>query len=209
MSTTRNSSQNGKSHTYWRLVRSVRRNGKVRQQIVVHLGELDAEGRARQRHWHRCSPVHALRPRGGALGADGGHLGHCTTVRAIQRAVHCTEILVHSEQRKAKEQVIYERFATRIEQGLASLGRRIDASRKALDRAAIECQIGRLLGKNSRASARYLVQVIEDKSRAATLRLQWSIRAEWDDWSRHSEGCYGLYHRLDRTGAVDHLYPAH
>lgn len=39
--------KNGKSHTYWRLVRSVRRDGKVRQQTVAHLGELDAEGRAR------------------------------------------------------------------------------------------------------------------------------------------------------------------
>lgn len=107
-------------------------------------------------------------------------------------------VLVRSEQRKAKEQAIYERFAKRIEQGLASLGRRIDASRKALDRAAIERQIGRLLGKNSRASARYLVQVIDDPSRAATLRLQWSIRAEWDDWSRHSEGCYVL-----RTNITD------
>jgi transposase len=26
----------------------------------------------------------------------------------------------------------------------------------------------------------------------AGLRLDWSIRAEWDDWSRHSEGCYVL-----------------
>jgi transposase len=39
--------KNGKAHTYWRLVRSVRRNGKVRQETVAQLGELDAEGRAR------------------------------------------------------------------------------------------------------------------------------------------------------------------
>jgi hypothetical protein len=26
----------------------------------------------------------------------------------------------------------------------------------------------------------------------AGLRLEWSRRAEWDDWSRHSEGCYVL-----------------
>ena len=37
----------GKTHTYWRLVRSVRRNGKVRQETVAQLGELDARGRAR------------------------------------------------------------------------------------------------------------------------------------------------------------------
>src|SRR5271170_2172151 len=35
----------GKAHTYWRLVRSVRRNGKVVQETVAQLGELDPEGR--------------------------------------------------------------------------------------------------------------------------------------------------------------------
>jgi len=38
--------KNGKSHSYWRLVRSVRRGGKVVQETVAQLGELDAEGRA-------------------------------------------------------------------------------------------------------------------------------------------------------------------
>src|SRR5271157_1374877 len=41
--------KNGKRHTYWRLVRSVRRNGKVVQESVAQLGELDAEGRAKAR----------------------------------------------------------------------------------------------------------------------------------------------------------------
>jgi len=39
--------KDGKVHTYWRLVRSVRRGRKVVQQTVAHLGELDAAGRAR------------------------------------------------------------------------------------------------------------------------------------------------------------------
>jgi len=37
----------GKARTYWRLVRSVRRGGKVVQETVAQLGELDAEGRVR------------------------------------------------------------------------------------------------------------------------------------------------------------------
>src|SRR5262245_13645031 len=41
--------RNGKSHTYWRLVRSVRTGDKVRQQTVAQLGELDAAGRVRAR----------------------------------------------------------------------------------------------------------------------------------------------------------------
>src|SRR5712664_1117238 len=39
--------KDGKVHTYWRLVRSVRVGHTVRQQTVAHLGELDAQGRAR------------------------------------------------------------------------------------------------------------------------------------------------------------------
>ena len=35
----------GKVHTYWRLVRSVRMGGKVKQEVVAQLGELDAKGR--------------------------------------------------------------------------------------------------------------------------------------------------------------------
>ena len=35
-----------RTHTYWRLVRSVRRNGKVVQETVAQLGELDDQGRA-------------------------------------------------------------------------------------------------------------------------------------------------------------------
>src|SRR5205807_10207534 len=41
--------RNGKSHTYWRLVRSVRTGQRVRQETVAHLGELDAAGRVRAR----------------------------------------------------------------------------------------------------------------------------------------------------------------
>jgi transposase len=41
--------KNGKSHTYWRLVRSVRTGNRVRQQTVAQLGELDASGRVRAR----------------------------------------------------------------------------------------------------------------------------------------------------------------
>jgi len=42
-------SKDGKTHSYWRLVRSVRRGRKVVQETVAHLGELDGAGRARAR----------------------------------------------------------------------------------------------------------------------------------------------------------------
>src|SRR5512135_321464 len=42
--------KNGKTHTYWRLVRSVRVGTKVRQETIAQLGELDAKGRIAARH---------------------------------------------------------------------------------------------------------------------------------------------------------------
>jgi len=41
--------KDGKTHTYWRLVRSVRVGRKVRQETVTCLGELDDQGHARAR----------------------------------------------------------------------------------------------------------------------------------------------------------------
>src|SRR6266545_300229 len=42
--------KNGKTHTYWRLVRAVRVGRKVRQVTVAQLGEFDAKGRIAARH---------------------------------------------------------------------------------------------------------------------------------------------------------------
>jgi len=52
-----------------------------------------------------------------------------------------TFVLCRSVQRREKEQAIDARFAPRIEQGLAKLGRRIERARKALDRGKLERQI--------------------------------------------------------------------
>ena len=41
--------KNGKTHTYWLLVRSVRHGNRVRQEVVATLGKLDARGRSRAR----------------------------------------------------------------------------------------------------------------------------------------------------------------
>src|SRR5438045_9772303 len=41
--------KDGKTHTYWRLVQSIRCGAKVKQKTVAHLGELDEQGRAQAR----------------------------------------------------------------------------------------------------------------------------------------------------------------
>jgi transposase len=103
-----------------------------------------------------------------------------------------TFLLCRSADRREKERAMHERFAKRIEERLESLGRRLERSRKRLDREAIGRQIGRILGQNSRAAGRYRIQVVDDSSRAGGLRLVWSAQPEWDAWAWHSEGTYIL-----------------
>jgi transposase len=101
-------------------------------------------------------------------------------------------LLVRSEQRREKEKAMHARFSERIEEGLRSLERRIVRSRKPLERGPIERQIGRLLGQNARAAGRFHVRLVDDLTVGSTLRLDWSSRADWDDWSKSTEGCYVL-----------------
>lgn len=103
-----------------------------------------------------------------------------------------TFLLCRSASRSEKEKAIHERFSERIEEGLRSLGSRIEKSKTALDRAELERQIGRLLQRNSRASARYAISVIEDKGTLAGVKLKWNTRSEWDEWAKLTEGTYIL-----------------
>lgn len=103
-----------------------------------------------------------------------------------------TFLLCRSKSRMEKEKAMHERFSKRIEEGLESLSRRIEKSKSVLDRGELERQIGRLLERNSRAAARYAVVLSDDPSKAARLKLEWSIRSQWEDWAKLSEGSYIL-----------------
>jgi transposase len=107
-------------------------------------------------------------------------------------------LLVRSADRQEKERAMHQRFAERIETALVRLEGRLARAQKPVDRGVTERQIGRLLGRNSRAAGRYAIRLVEDATTPAGFRLDWSIRTEWDDWSRHSEGCYVL-----RTNITD------
>lgn len=100
--------------------------------------------------------------------------------------------LCRSAERREKERAMHERFIARIETGLGSLARRIERSRRPLDRGVIERQIGRLLERNARAAGRYQIRLLKDPSRPSRLRLTWTVHAEWEEWARFSEGCYIL-----------------
>jgi hypothetical protein len=110
---------------------------------------------------------------------------------------------VRSADRQQKEEAMHARFCERIETALARLEGRIARAKKAIDRSATERQIGRLLGRNSRAAARYQIRLVEDPATPAGLRLAWSMRPEWDEWSRTSEGCYVLRTNLSDWTSED------
>jgi len=103
-----------------------------------------------------------------------------------------TFLLCRSASRMEKEKAMHERFSQRIEEGLQPLARRIEKSKTPLDRGELERQIGRLLERNSRASARYSISVGKDDSVPAKLKLTWSTRSEWEDWAKLTEGTYIL-----------------
>jgi transposase len=103
-----------------------------------------------------------------------------------------TFLLCRSLSRSEKEKAMHERFSKRIEEGLQSLGRRIEKSQSVLDRGVLERQIGRLLERNSRASARYSIALTQDQATPAGVKLKWSTRQEWNDWAKLTEGTYIL-----------------
>ena len=87
---------------------------------------------------------------------------------------------------------MHDRFSQRISEGLSSLARRLENSTKAADRSQVERQIGRLLGRNSRASGKFSISVKEAPSRPSGLRVSWKENSAWSDWARLSEGTYVL-----------------
>jgi transposase len=103
-----------------------------------------------------------------------------------------TFILCRSEDRTAKEKAMHDRFSQRISDGLSSLARRLENSTKQADRSQVERQIGRLLGRNSRASGKFSISVKDAPSRPSGLRLCWKENSAWSDWARLSEGTYIL-----------------
>jgi Transposase DDE domain len=109
-----------------------------------------------------------------------------------------TFVLIRSVERREKERAMHERFTRRIEDGLTRLGERLRRARRPLDVRRLERQLGRLLERNPRAAGRYVIDFVPDPTPPAGVRLEWSARAEWDDWARWSEGCYVL-----RTNVTD------
>src|SRR6266700_3689451 len=102
-----------------------------------------------------------------------------------------TAILCRSADRRSKEKAMHDKFSRRIGAALQRLAARIARSRKRLDPAPVNRQIGRILQQNQRAAARFTV-VLEPDGCPAGLRLHVACNASFDDWAALSEGAYLL-----------------
>jgi transposase len=103
-----------------------------------------------------------------------------------------TFLLCRSVERREKEQAIHERFIKRMEASLTKMARRLEHAKRPIDRDKAHQQIGRMCALNSRAAGRYLIKVVHEPMRPSGARLDWSVKPEWDEWARHTEGCYVL-----------------
>lgn len=102
-----------------------------------------------------------------------------------------TVILCRSADRRSKERAMHDKFSRRIEAALQRLTARITGSKKRLDPAQVNRQIGRILQHNQRAAARFAI-VLEADSCPAGLRLAVTLNDAFDDWAALSEGTYLL-----------------
>lgn len=111
-----------------------------------------------------------------------------------------TFVLCRSTDRYEKEKAIHHRFEKRIEAALEKLAQRVDKAKKRIEPSRIERQIGRILGRNSRAAGLFEVKLaaVERDGKEGFLKLTWEKREEWRQWAELSDGCYIL--RTNLTG---------
>jgi transposase len=102
-----------------------------------------------------------------------------------------TVILCRSADRRSKEQSMHDKFSRRIEAALGRLAARITRSKKRVDPATVNRQIGRILQQNQRAAARFTITLRPD-SCPAGFRLCIAHNSSFDDWAALSEGAYLL-----------------
>jgi len=102
-----------------------------------------------------------------------------------------TAILCRSADRRSKEKAMHDKFSRRITAALERLAARIARSKKRLDPAPVNRQIGRILQQNQRAAARFAIALEPDPCPAG-FRLSVTCNDAFDDWAALSEGAYLL-----------------
>src|SRR5580693_8799138 len=131
----------------------------------------------------------------------GAELAHADDWRTVQEGVEVklarhpetdeTVILCRSADRRSKERAMHDKFSQRIEAALERQAARIACSKKRLDPAPLNRQIGRILQQNQRAAARFAI-TLEPDGCPAGFRLGVVCNVAFDDWAALSEGAYLL-----------------
>jgi transposase len=107
-----------------------------------------------------------------------------------------TVILCRSADRRSKERAMHDKFSRRIEEALERLAARLARSKKRVDPAIVNRQIGRILQQNQRSAARFAI-TLEPDGCPAGFRLGVVYNAAFDDWAALSEGAYLLRSNID------------
>ncbi len=100
-------------------------------------------------------------------------------------------ILCRSADRRSKERAMHDKFSRRIEEALGRLAARLTRSKKRVDPATVNRQIGRILQQNQRSAARFAIK-LEPDGCSAGFRLGVVYNDAFDDWAALSEGAYLL-----------------
>jgi transposase len=174
------------------------RHGMVGRVWITDRGMASAENLAWLRDTGRRYIIGAPKAELKKFGAD---LAATEGWRTVQEGVEVklarhpetdeTAILCRSADRRSKERAMHDKFSRRIEAALERLGARLARSRKRLDPAALNRQIGRILQQNQRAAARFAI-ALEPDGCPAGLRLRVTYNTAFDDWAAISEGAYLL-----------------
>ena len=107
-----------------------------------------------------------------------------------------TFVLCRSRDRSQKEEAITQRFEKKIEESLIRMTARCEKQKRDpmtclfLTSFGAEREIGRLLGRNTRAAKLFDVKVTKTDDGAA--RIEWSKIKATRDWATLSSGCYLL-----------------
>ncbi len=174
------------------------RHGMLGRVWITDRGMASAENLAWLRQTGRRyiigAPKSELKKFGSALAADGWRTVHEGVEVKLTRHPETGEtvILCRSADRRSKERAMHDKFSRRIETALERLAARIARSKKRLDPAPVNRQIGRILQQNQRAAARFTVELEPDSCCPAGFRLHVACNAAFDDWAALSEGAYLL-----------------
>lgn len=97
-------------------------------------------------------------------------------------------VMCRSADRRKKDEAILRRSEDKIEARLKSMTKRCQTQKRDVQK--VEREIGKLLGRNTRASKLFDVQVEERESGGA--EIAWSKIKNNTDWATLSAGCYLL-----------------